>query len=66
MTSDEQQIKHLWKSGAAKARIEPKQQVKDLGISGDLAYAWSHMTVVFTPKAGGWQLARAAKLFPSG
>jgi uncharacterized protein (TIGR02246 family) len=66
---------------SAKARIEQRQQVKDLGISGDLAYAWSHMTVTFTPKsggartersghvlavfrrtAGGWQLARAAKL----
>jgi uncharacterized protein (TIGR02246 family) len=69
---------------SAKARIEQRQQVKDLGISGDLAYAWSHMTVVFTAKtggvrtersghvlaifrksaAGGWQLARAAKLIP--
>jgi uncharacterized protein (TIGR02246 family) len=68
----------------AKARIEPRHQVKDLGISGDLAYAWSHMTVTFTAKAGGartersghvltvfrknpaggWQLARAAKLIP--
>ena len=38
---------------SAKARIEPRQQVKDLGISGDLAYAWSHMTVTFIPKAGG-------------
>lgn len=66
---------------SAKARIEPRQQVKDLGISGDLAYAWSHMTITFTPKAGGapmersghvlavfrktaggWRLARAAKL----
>jgi uncharacterized protein (TIGR02246 family) len=66
---------------SAKSRIDARQQVKDLGISGDLAYAWSHMTVTFTPRAGGvpkersghvlavfrrtaggWQLARAAKL----
>jgi uncharacterized protein (TIGR02246 family) len=38
---------------SAKARIEAKQQVKDLGVSDDLAYAWSHLTVVLTPKAGG-------------
>jgi uncharacterized protein (TIGR02246 family) len=69
---------------SAKARIEQRQQVKDLGISGDLAYAWTQMTVTFTPKsggarteraghvlavfrrtAGGWQLARAAKLIAS-
>jgi uncharacterized protein (TIGR02246 family) len=68
---------------SAKARIQQRQQLKDLGISGDLAYAWSHMTVTFTPKsggasmersghvlavfrktAGGWRLARAAKMIP--
>jgi ketosteroid isomerase-like protein len=38
---------------AAKVRIDPVHQVKDLGISGDLAYAWSHVTVVFTAKIGG-------------
>lgn len=38
---------------AAKVRIDPVHQVKDLGISGDLAYAWSHVTVVFTAKTGG-------------
>jgi uncharacterized protein (TIGR02246 family) len=43
----------------AKARIEPRQQVKDLGISGDLAYAWSHMTVTFTAKTGGGRLERS-------
>ena len=38
---------------SAKARIEPKQQIKDLGISGDLAYAWSNLTIVLTAKVGG-------------
>jgi uncharacterized protein (TIGR02246 family) len=38
---------------AAKVRIDPVHQVKDLGISGDLAYAWSHVTVVFTANIGG-------------
>jgi uncharacterized protein (TIGR02246 family) len=36
-----------------KARIEPKQQIKDLGVCDDLAYAWSYLTIVLTPKAGG-------------
>lgn len=39
--------------GSAKARIEPKQRTKDLGVFGDLAYAWSHLTVVLTAKASG-------------
>lgn len=44
---------------AAKVAIDPVQQVKDLGISGDLAYAWSHVTVVFTAKAGGLRTERS-------
>jgi uncharacterized protein (TIGR02246 family) len=44
---------------SAKAQIDPRHQVKDLGISGDLAYAWSHMTVTFTPKGGGARLERS-------
>jgi len=51
---------------SAKARIEPRQQLKDLGICDDLAYAWSHLTVVLTVfrknAAGTWQLARDANL----
>jgi uncharacterized protein (TIGR02246 family) len=43
----------------AKTRIEPRQQLKDLGISGDLAYAWSHMTVTFTVKASGARTERS-------
>lgn len=44
---------------AAKVRIEPVHQVKDLGISGDLAYAWSHLTVVLTAKVGGVRSERS-------
>ena len=44
---------------AAKVRIDPVHQVKDLGISGDLAYAWSHVTVVFTAKTGGVRTERS-------
>jgi ketosteroid isomerase-like protein len=46
---------------AAKVRIEPVYQVKDVGISGDLAYVWSHVTAVFTAV---WQVTRSAKLIP--
>jgi uncharacterized protein (TIGR02246 family) len=38
---------------SAKARIEATQEVKDIGVSGDIAYAWSHLSVVLTPKEGG-------------
>jgi len=38
---------------SAKARIEPKQEIKDVGVSGHLAYAWSRLTVVLSAKAGG-------------
>jgi uncharacterized protein (TIGR02246 family) len=38
---------------SAKARIESTQEVKELRVSGDLAAAWSHITVLLTPKQGG-------------
>jgi uncharacterized protein (TIGR02246 family) len=38
---------------SAKARIEAKQNVKEILVSGDLAAAWSHLTVMLTPKEGG-------------
>ena len=44
---------------AAKVRIDPVYQVKDVGISGDLAYAWSYVTVVFTAKTGGARSERS-------
>ena len=36
-----------------KARIEVKQQLKDLGVCDRWAYVWSHLTIALTPKAGG-------------
>ena len=36
-----------------KARIESTQEVKEVRVSGDIAYAWSQLSVVVTPKAGG-------------
>src|ERR1700736_2747113 len=38
---------------SAKARIESTQDVKELRTSGDIASAWSYLTVVLTPKEGG-------------
>ena len=38
---------------SAKARIEATQEVKEIRVSGDIATAWSHLTVVLTPKEGG-------------
>jgi uncharacterized protein (TIGR02246 family) len=38
---------------SAKARIEATQDVKEIRTSGDIATAWSHLTVVLTPKDGG-------------
>ena len=38
---------------SGKARIEAFQDVKEIHASGDIATAWSHLTVVLTPKDGG-------------
>ena len=38
---------------SAKARIDAMQDVKEIRASGDIAAAWSHLTVVLTPKDGG-------------
>ena len=34
---------------SGKARIESTQDVRDIRISGDIAYAWSELSVVLTP-----------------
>jgi uncharacterized protein (TIGR02246 family) len=38
---------------SAKARIESTQEVRELRVSGGIAYAWSHISVVMAPKDGG-------------
>ena len=43
---------------SAKARIESTQEVRDIRASGDVAYAWTFISVVLTPKEGvgkGWE-----------
>jgi uncharacterized protein (TIGR02246 family) len=44
---------------AAKARMESRQEVKEIRASGDIAYAWSHLSVVLTPREGGDQTANS-------
>lgn len=38
---------------SSKARIAATQDVKEIHVSGDTAYAWSHLNVVLTPNDGG-------------
>ena len=37
---------------SAKARIESTQDVKDIRASGDVAYAWSHLSITAIPHDG--------------
>jgi uncharacterized protein (TIGR02246 family) len=37
----------------AKARIESTQEVKEIHLASDLAYAWSHLDIELIPKDGG-------------
>ena len=44
---------------AAKAQVESTQEVKEIRVSGDIAYAWSYLSIVLTPKdgSGSWTSA---------
>lgn len=43
---------------AGRARIESKYEVKDIRASGDLAYAWSYISIVMTSKETGGNTKR--------
>ncbi len=47
------------KGFVGKFQIESKQEIQDLHASGDLAYAWSHITVVMTSAETGARTERA-------
>jgi uncharacterized protein (TIGR02246 family) len=54
---------------STKVRIESTKEVREIQTSGDIAYAWSHISVVLIPKEPGgkkwdgkWLLARDANL----
>jgi uncharacterized protein (TIGR02246 family) len=34
-------------------RLEPRAEIQEVGISGDLAYCWTQLTVTMTALAGG-------------
>ena len=44
---------------AGKFQVESTQEIKDLHASGDLAYAWSHISVVMTAAETGARTERA-------
>ena len=44
---------------AGKVRLETTQEVKDLHASGDVAYAWSYISVVMTSRATGSKTERS-------
>ena len=44
---------------AGKMRIESSQDVKELHVSGDLAYAWSKISVAMIASEGGKRTERA-------
>ncbi len=48
-----------FKTFAGKVRLEAKQDVKDLQVSGDLAYSWSHLSVTMTSLETGGRTERA-------
>ena len=49
---DKQRFEQGFRGFAGKASIDAQQEVKDLRVSGDLAYSWSHLRVTFTPHGG--------------
>ena len=49
---DKKKFEEGFRSFAGKASIDAQQEVKDLRVSGDLAYSWSHLRVTFTPHGG--------------
>ena len=48
-----------FRSFAGKVQIEATQEIKDLRVSGDMAYSWSHLTVAMTSLETGNRTERA-------
>jgi uncharacterized protein (TIGR02246 family) len=47
-----------FRSFAGKVEIEATQDIKDLQVSGDLAYSWSHLSVAMTNAESGARTER--------
>jgi uncharacterized protein (TIGR02246 family) len=43
---------------SAKASMQSSFEVKDIQVCGDLAYAWSYLRIVMTPRRGGASVSR--------
>jgi len=49
----------LFQGFAGKARVETEQEVKEIHVSGDIAYAWTYISVVMTALDSGSKMERA-------
>jgi uncharacterized protein (TIGR02246 family) len=49
-----------FKAMQSQVRIEPKSDIQEVRISGDLAYCWNQLTVVVMPLGGGSPKQRSA------
>ena len=48
-----------FQSTLGRFRIDPKSEVREIQVSGDLAYCWTHITVELTPVNGGSHARRS-------
>jgi uncharacterized protein (TIGR02246 family) len=47
------------KAGAGQFRMEAVSDVKEIHVSGDFAWCWTHLTVTITPQNGGDAMRRS-------
>ena len=62
---DEEGIRSRFREWAGRARIESKYEVKDIHASGDVAYLWSHISIVMTSKESGSSTKREGHVLAS-
>ena len=49
---DKAQFAQGFRSLAGRVRIEPRQDIREIRVSGQLAYAWSHLSVAMIAEDG--------------
>jgi len=47
-----EQFADIFRAFPAGMRIDTKQEIHDLSVSGDIGYAWTHLAVTMTPAGG--------------
>jgi uncharacterized protein (TIGR02246 family) len=47
------------KAGAGQYRMEAVSEVKEIHVSGEFAWCWTHLTVTITPLKGGNEVRRS-------